>query len=384
MSQGFPSIEGLRAYLAWWVVLSHVLAFCGTLSWLPLGLGKLLALGDHAVNVFIIASGFVITHLLLTRQEPYRDYICRRFFRIVPIYVVCMVLAMLTTSFYVEAFVDPPWGWFSELRRAGKLEESRHWWTHLALHATMLHGLVPRDVLPYSASTFLGPAWSLSLEWQFYLVAPLLVAVLSRSPGQFIAGAALLCGLGWAANRWLQAQYPFPSMLLMSISWFMVGIGSRLAVDRIRGHGARAALLFAAMAASVVALKSKEMLVWMVFFGFALFETRDPGADRPGTRLMSAVVHLVAGNRFVGMLGKVSYSTYLVHIPLFSLVVHLWGVSTQAQMVAALLLAMALLPIVSLALYRTVEAPFISLGRRWVEGQRRRRWRIDAQGLPHT
>ena len=73
-----------------------------------------------------------------------------------------------------------------------------------------------------------------------------------------------------------------------------------------------------------------------------------------------------------------------MHIPLFSLVVHLWGVSTQAQMVAALLLAMALLPIVSLALYRTVEAPFISLGRRWVEGQRRRRWRIDAQGLPHT
>ncbi len=371
LSQGFPSIEGLRAYLAWWVVLSHVLLAVGTLSWLPESISKWLVLGDTAVKVFIIASGFVITHLLLGKQEPYGDYLLRRVLRIAPIYVVCLLLAILTAPYFLETFVNPPWGWLSEMRREVKVEEARHWWAHLFAHATMLHGMIPKAVLPFSATSLLGPAWSLSLEWQFYLVAPPLIAFLSRNLKQFLIGTAALLAAGWAFTHYAGDQYGWaPSMLLLAIQWFLVGIGSRLAVEHVRGHGVRQLVLFGAVAAVIAATRSKELMIWTVFYGFALFETRPLRGNGALERVTAQLVHLVATNPVVSTLGKISYSTYLVHIPFLCLVVHLWGAPTQADMVNAMLLGLALLPLVSWLLYKGVEAPFIALGRRLVQRRR--------------
>ena len=60
-------------------------------------------------------------------------------------------------------------------------DETRHWWQHILVHLTMLHAIVPSAWLPSSQFAFLPPAWSISLEFQLYLVAPLLVWWLSRS-----------------------------------------------------------------------------------------------------------------------------------------------------------------------------------------------------------
>ena len=58
--QNFHSIEGLRAYMAWWVVLGHAISVCGAPAWLPENISKRLASGTGvAVEVFIIVSGFV-------------------------------------------------------------------------------------------------------------------------------------------------------------------------------------------------------------------------------------------------------------------------------------------------------------------------------------
>ena len=73
--------------MAWWVVAGHALRLTGTAQWLPAPVAKVVMKTDIAVNVFIIVSGFVITHLLMNARESYSQYIWRRFLRIAPIYI---------------------------------------------------------------------------------------------------------------------------------------------------------------------------------------------------------------------------------------------------------------------------------------------------------
>ena len=75
----FAPIEGLRAWLAWGVFFGHIVLFAGlSRLGIPRGAGEV---ASDCVQVFIIVSGFVITHLLLAQQESYASYIARRFFR---------------------------------------------------------------------------------------------------------------------------------------------------------------------------------------------------------------------------------------------------------------------------------------------------------------
>lgn len=69
--------------MAYWVVVGHGLHLAGRShkSEAPLFLSyilKIMTRGSTAVNVFIIVSGFVIVHLLISKREAYIPYIKRR------------------------------------------------------------------------------------------------------------------------------------------------------------------------------------------------------------------------------------------------------------------------------------------------------------------
>src|SRR5262245_43666122 len=100
-------IEGLRGCLAWTVVLSHL---CIVLNYDAFGAIALSALaGRWAVILFVMVSGFVITGLVLERQERYAQFITRRAFRIFPAYLVALAIGAATTPLAVAGLSQADW-----------------------------------------------------------------------------------------------------------------------------------------------------------------------------------------------------------------------------------------------------------------------------------
>src|SRR5437899_3944730 len=138
-------IEGMRAYLAFWVVLCHVLWFSGYTQQLLSGPKRLLVEGRCAVDVFIIISGFVIFFLLDHQQDTWRPFILRRFFRLFPLFAVLFPAAIIVsrlTSWNVSS-VGKYWA-PDQIQYMSGLVVS--WWQNLRWHVPLHLLILPGPV----------------------------------------------------------------------------------------------------------------------------------------------------------------------------------------------------------------------------------------------
>lgn len=350
--------------MAWWVVLGHALILSGLSAFIPQRIGRIVMAGDIAVDVFIIVSGFVITNLMLAKKETYLPYIVRRAFRIYPIYVLCLAIGILTTSLYVAAYTGNTWTANEELRVGRIAAQSEYFWQHLGLHLTLLHGMVPENIMPFAGTAFLGPAWSLSLEWQFYLVAPVLIGLLSGRPIVMLvtALAALVVHVAFTSGKlgvWLYKPF-----LPLAIEYFILGILSRLTLEYRQVSKVPPELLLVIVGISAVFVDPRAVLIWSVFFLATLFES---GRIAPASKPVAYLMKLFIFNDWLARIGQWSYSTYLIHIPIFCVVVGganvLFGQRSQMEYVVLLIVCFPLTLIVSKYLFEHVEKRFNRHGR---------------------
>ena len=372
--QRFQSLESLRAWAAWWVVIAHaveVAGLSGLFSKYPLAV---FTSGGDAVNLFMILSGFVIAHLLIQKPESYRVYLWRRFFRLWPLLTVMTGIAILIQPAYELAYIANPWIGDQAMRVERIALQGDNFVAHFAAHLVMLHGLIPEQVLRYAPSTFLSPAWSTSLEWQFYLVAPLvLAATRTWKAAALFLPVLVLTWFSMRADLW-----QFGAFLPEMIPFFIVGITLRLWFEWRSGRGSfpwpgvvlaigSLSIWFLAGDDHVLGLVVRQAFVFMivaVFFRIALLESRPAGHGR----VLGRFAWLVALNPVLRALGKVSFSTYLVHVPVLSLVVGLYvgltGGQSQLGIVLATILAMLLVAPASFLCFALVERPGVNAGKR--------------------
>lgn len=261
----FAELEGLRGWLSCWVVTAHILSRSGYHpETLPFPLA-LIRQGTPAVLVFIVLSGFVITHLLMNSKQSYAPFLFRRFMRLYPVFLVTLLAAMSLHWMQIDVLkaVAP----YSTAERAtGLIEQYRstedHFFAHMAAHLPMLHGLVDQRLLPNSAYAFLGTAWSISLEWQFYLIAPLVVLALMRQP---VITIVSLAAAGYLLRHRLVLNEAF---LINAIVYFAVGIGWAHYVNRPSRINA---VLAVSMTAFVFVIGSQvAILIWAAVMALIL------------------------------------------------------------------------------------------------------------------
>ena len=238
-------LDGLRGLLAMYVLLSHLAPFAAIPGWLA----RPFSHGEAAVDVFFILSGLVIVQSLESFGWNARPFLIARIARIFPVYLVMFAVAIPVQALPAD-FARLPWiGPDSLAFGIWSTGWPPSWPAEIVAHLTMTHGLVPDAVLPAAWVSFLGSAWSLSTEWQFYLLA---LAIGARvGPRRMIAvflGLAV-CGVVWhavAPEGWTFSRAFLPH----KAQYFALGIAGAALV---RG-GRRAAWLYAATLAAALVL----------------------------------------------------------------------------------------------------------------------------------
>jgi peptidoglycan/LPS O-acetylase OafA/YrhL len=170
-SARIPELDGLRGLAISSVLLCHYIVLT-TVSTPATPLSYILVLGRLAwtgVDLFFVLSGFLIGGILLDARAStnyFKIFYTRRFFRIVPIYAVfLLVFRALEFAAQHSHRVDSSWFTLGALPWYSYWTFTQNFWM---AHSAGL------------ASPSLSVTWSLAIEEQFYLTLPLLVRFFPR------------------------------------------------------------------------------------------------------------------------------------------------------------------------------------------------------------
>lgn len=354
-------LDAMRAGLALWVFWGHLTVLCAVNV-------PVLSAPGAAVDGFMMISGFLMVYTTkntlgrAVTPRAVRDFYLTRFFRIAPLYYVMLLLCGLVMGPW-EAARD---AWWLALHggSVGPLEPMQGLATMggVLAHVSFIFGLMPSMVISVPL-----PDWSLSLEMQYYLLFPVLCAMVYLRWGillglvVFSTAAAIVLPryLGYYGEPGIWAHFGQPSVIALKLNVFLVGM--LLANWYMKGAGAgKVDCIWLVLAA--VCLLSVKPVVWAFFLLFCFL------LKMPTSRL----ARWLSAPLF-GRLGDWSYGIYLVHIfvmtPTLWLMEQYWQLSRWApvnRLIVALSICSILVFLVSALLHKWIEKPGIQWGRQWL------------------
>ncbi|HXM99033.1 MAG TPA: acyltransferase [Candidatus Dormibacteraeota bacterium] len=178
-------LDGLRGVAILSVVAFHYISQQGAA---PAGtiahhLQRIVVLGWTGVDLFFVLSGFLIGGILMDARASnvyYRTFYTRRFFRIVPIYYLWITAYIALVGFagaQIQALSN------SGVAPALGLP--------VYLHYLFLQNFGLGHFIGLAGAWFI-PLWSLAVEEQFYLMAPLVVRFVSPGKLPYALGAVIV------------------------------------------------------------------------------------------------------------------------------------------------------------------------------------------------
>ncbi|MEO7002025.1 MAG: acyltransferase [Ktedonobacterales bacterium] len=203
--KGIAALDGLRAVAALSIVAFHTLLYM-QFEYTPFshaigGIWYNLASG---VPLFFVLSGFLLflpyaRSMLYGKSFPSTwGFYQRRALRILPAYYVCL--------FIVAPFRAP--------------SPIRPLWQNIGVHLLFIH-----DDFPLYNRDLNGPFWTLAVEWQFYILLPLIAFGLARLVG---ASRSLPRLIGWLIALIIGIE-----LLRVLDAWLMIGLPMNASSDTL-------------------------------------------------------------------------------------------------------------------------------------------------------
>lgn len=351
-----PALEGMRAVAALGIIVAHVAFQTGNDTG-PL-VNRMMARLDFFVPVFFALSAFLLWRRY-RESTGWASYYVKRLGRIMPGYWVTVVVVLLL--FPVASEPGGPPGPVAVLA-----------------NLTLTQNYVPDGLV--GGLTHL---WSLCVEMFFYLTMPLLaLAVGRRSRAVRVATIAVVgaSSFVWPFIAWHDAAVNAHIMPWAFLSWFAVGLLAAELEGWLRenpGAGAERAVrwarrrwLWIILAVAAVAVAAVDGPEGLVTAGDGEFARRNvygmvfaaalivPWAVAPASRVLDSAV--------MQALGRWSYSIFLWHMAMLSLVFPLLGIGLfQGSVLLVLIATVALtIPVAALS-YAVVEDPARRAVNRW-------------------
>lgn len=368
------SLDGLRGLAALSVVFGHVV-LVWPVFWQAYQVGNwahsdapslvklftytplhMLRASKEAVTIFFVLSGLVLALPILERKRStYLSYVIRRISRLVPVFVLAMLVAFAMAT------------WSAGRPQPAGSEWLTGFWSHRPGIADLL--LTLGFIAP--ASTVDPPTWTLIHEMRISLVFPLLaLAVIRRPLASFILSLLVTTALDIAQSHHVLSLNAWGAVpvTVQIVTYFVIGIciaKYRAALNaRVAtlGQGAGWSILLAA----IVAL-----------FGSWILQIPPISFFSVGCVGAAVVVTMAAfWPPLVGFLqtspcqylGKISYSLYLTHLPILLFSVYLFPNTPRIPVVVcAVVAALAVCALVS----HVVEWPLTRRGKALAIGKGR-------------
>jgi peptidoglycan/LPS O-acetylase OafA/YrhL len=311
----------------------------------PLGLGRL------GVDVFFVLSGFLVirswhatTRRASSTLRALGDFARRRALRILPAYWCSLVVLLALIAHPV-------------------LHNPRH----LLMFFTLNEYL--RFTLPSQVNVVY---WSLSVEWHFYLLVPLIAWLMTRLGRWSVLLGCLVLSFMWWSHR-PPMQLPQGS-IFGHLDQFIAGAIVGELVVAYAG-GARTALVRFVSRKSIGVAIAVALVAIGTYHGSTLGASRGNGFDpllHPLFGLCSAagILHLLTTSRHTWLehralraVGMISYSLYLWHYPILARGIpwarRIVSLPSIVWLPMVIVVFVALAFIVATLSYLLVERPFV-------------------------
>lgn len=344
----------MRGLAALAVVLLHASLFTGRDGDMARdypSIAKALFLGNYAVAVFIVLSGFVLMLPIakspgLTFRNGVWVYFKRRAWRILPPYFASLILfgaAILCIPVLQE---DRGTAWDSKVP--------------VTTDGVLAHLFLVHNINAEWAYQINGPAWSIGTEWQLYFALPLIILPIWKRFGRIATLAATLAmsvGIAVFLPSWSSGHMWFLALFTMG------ALAAHAVVQQKRPRRLGAALAIS-MLASVLLVTASGAPLWVneLAVGGAIALSINWMATRSSDDRRT-FAHKILESRLVVWLGLWSFSLYLIHSPILGLTNLLLlsvDLSTLARFTIQVLIAVPLAGACSYIFHLVVERRFIT------------------------
>jgi peptidoglycan/LPS O-acetylase OafA/YrhL len=297
-----PDIDGLRA-----IAIIFVLCFHGGLTLFPAGF--------IGVDVFFVISGFLITGIivdrLLTNTFSFTGFYARRLWRLQPVFLSMLVISTLVSLLFF--LPDDLIEYSRSVRKAS-----------LFISNMFFDKVTSGYFSPDNSQLPLLHTWSLSIEWQCYLLLPLGIYVLYRLFGRtwlHLVVASLTC-IFFMCSLYASWHHPANTYYHLASRIFEFLIGATIALTpwvRCIPHKMIIELVGILASLSLIYIASLSHIMLGFPNGYALIVCCATAAlivigQYPVPSLITRFLSL----RPVVLIGLLSYSLYCWHWPIFA------------------------------------------------------------------
>ncbi|TCP91896.1 peptidoglycan/LPS O-acetylase OafA/YrhL [Sphingomonas sp. PP-CE-1A-559] len=302
MGKRLEELDGLRGIAAAMVFIGHAVAIAPPGRFTDIAQTPWIAAfyqGHAPVYLFFVLSGFVLSLPFLQGGRPmnYGKFFVQRVFRIYPAYLTALAFALAAIILY-----DPA-------RMAGVSEWGSSFWTGgiASIPATQIvrHVLL---VPQFNSHLINPPVWSMTIEMRMSLVVPALILVQQGARGAMSIAVLAIC----YCLAWIDALYFLPMFALgalMARHWqALTTFGATASRFQAAGLLALALVLY-----SMPMTLPESASTWtphLAAIGSAIAIVLASSRNRLTALLQS---------KPIDMMGKLSYSFYLLHFPVLLL-----------------------------------------------------------------
>lgn len=333
----YKSLEGFRGIAVIFVLLIH--------AHFQYGKG-----GGIGVEIFFTISGFLITNNLLDEIErngniSLKNFWLSRAFRLLPALYIFLFVVTIFTMLFVDKILSAKY--FQEVFESSVFISNFSWfWSN------------------NSQEKFIGHTWSLSVELQFYFIWPTILIkfrnYLNRSVyvmyfSIFIFIITLLKALGFLPG------------IFGSIFHHSLFCGCILALGIKNGLGKNSDYRFMTWVSFIIIIligifkidfkgvlfEHNGIYILPVFVSFIILFCIFPS---------NSYLYFILSSRPLRFIGKISYSLYLWHLPIFRIFKHHLHLSPTISFISKFLLTLS----VSIFSYYFIERKMIKFGKKYL------------------